>query len=100
MQKESVIVLTIKKQLESEGALVFKYHGSVFGVLGHSDLYGCLRGGKFFAIEVKPPDWRPRNKQEKNRHETQLAFLKRIKDNGGLAGVARDVNEAMKIIVP
>jgi hypothetical protein len=45
--------------------------------------------GAFTAIEVKTPKGKPT--------EEQLNFIQRVKDLGGLAGVARSVEDALTI---
>ena len=50
---------------------------------GTSDILGILPNGRFVAIEVKAPKQKPT--------EAQAAFLEKIKENGGLALVAYDI---------
>jgi hypothetical protein len=58
---------------------------------GFSDLFGFVHGtGRFIAIECKSPHGKPTSKQEH--------FLEFIKNNGGLAGIARSVEDAVRII--
>ncbi|HET9109100.1 MAG TPA: VRR-NUC domain-containing protein [Steroidobacteraceae bacterium] len=57
---------------------------------GVSDLIGWAEGGRFVAIEVKAS--RGRLTAE------QAAFLDLVRRSGGLAGVARNVEEARAII--
>ena len=57
---------------------------------GVSDLIGWTEGGRFVAIEVKAPRGRVTDEQK--------AFLDLVRRSGGLAGVARSVEEARKII--
>ena len=68
---------------------------------GFSDLFGQKKEvitpamvgqtfGRFFALEMK---------DERGRvSEKQAAFLQAIKANGGLAGVARSVNDALEVL--
>lgn len=57
---------------------------------GLSDILGMLKGGKMFAIEAKRAGQKPMPHQQQ--------FLDLIKDGGGLAGVARSIEDADKII--
>lgn len=56
------IVAAIKKRYP--GAQVRKRHGTVMGVAGDPDLYGCIRG-RHFEIEVKRPGEEPTKIQAK-----------------------------------
>ena len=57
---------------------------------GQSDLIGWTRDGRFAAIEVKVG----RNRAT----EAQAAFLAAVKAAGGVAGVARSIDDAMAIL--
>ena len=57
---------------------------------GVSDLIGWTEGGRFVAIEVKAGRRQPTDEQ--------AAFLDLVRRSGGLAGVARSVQEARAII--
>ena len=58
---------------------------------GFSDLFGFRKSdGKIFFIEVKTPKGRVRPVQEK--------FMEIVKRNGAIVGVARSVDDALKII--
>ena len=93
--KENVVIKKIKDELESRGVTVFKYHGTQYGVRGHSDLYGHFRikGTKSFMpfyLEVKVPG------KEPSKH--QYAFLERIKESGAIAIWADSVEMMLRII--
>ncbi len=61
------------------------------GVKGASDLIGIAWGGRFLSIEVK----RPSNKKPPTkRQEDWIAMVIKV---GGRAGVARSIEEAIKI---
>lgn len=61
-------------------------------VKGYSDLTGWRRSdGKFVAIEVKTSKGRP-SKEQKH-------FIEQVKQAGGLAGIARSVEQARNIIL-
>lgn len=57
---------------------------------GHADLYGFRPDGQVFYIEVKSETGRAR--------PDQINFLETMRKNGALAGIARSVEDAMKII--
>ncbi|MCB6852853.1 VRR-NUC domain-containing protein [Lactococcus lactis] len=57
---------------------------------GHADLYGFRPDGQVFYIEVKSETGRVR--------PDQINFLETMRKNGALAGIARSVEDAMKII--
>jgi len=87
MPKERDLIKQIKNWLESKGVLVWKFHGSVYGIKGFPDLFGILPGvygssqfnggGRFLAIEVKLPGKKPT--------VLQMTILKRISKHGGFA---------------
>ena len=59
---------------------------------GFSDLFGFrIPDGRAFFIEVKAPTGRVRPEQQN--------FIEQMRSNGALAGVARSVEEARKIIM-
>ncbi len=57
---------------------------------GVSDLIGWTEGGRFVAIEVKAPRGR--------LTDEQAAFIELVRRSGGLAGVARSVDDARAIL--
>ncbi len=57
-----------------------------FGVKGMADIIGIMPGGRFLAIEVKSRGGRPTVYQQ--------AWLEQVARAGGLAFVARSVQEA------
>ncbi len=57
---------------------------------GSSDLIGLTSQGIFFAIEVKTPKGRTSKEQD--------AFIKRIQEQGGIAGVARSPQDALDLL--
>ena len=56
---------------------------------GSSDVIGVALDGRFLAVEVKTAVGRVRPEQE--------AFIAAVRRSGGRAGVARSVDEALKI---
>ncbi|MCF7989012.1 MAG: hypothetical protein K9M02_01070 [Thiohalocapsa sp.] len=61
-----------------------------FAFPGCSDILGQLRSGHFLALEVKRPSTKPTPEQ--------AAFLERVRSNGGLACVARSVDDVERAI--
>ena len=57
---------------------------------GVSDIIGWTEGGRFVAIEVKASRGR--------LTDEQAAFIELVRRSGGLAGVARSVEEARAIL--
>ena len=114
MNQETKIQRAIMLALSEMGCLVFKNETSgawvgkkihqagqqvtlsdarmiKFGLaVGSSDLIGLTASGQFFAIEVKTPKGRATKEQ--------LNFITQIRSQGGLAGIARSVDEARAII--
>ena len=86
-KRESGLRSRIVKRLRERGWLAQVQHGSVFSGSGRSDILGCAVG-RFFAIEVKIPDLtsQPTPLQE--------AYLRSVLAAGGIAFVARSVEEA------
>lgn len=74
------------QQVTLTGARLIKFGLTV----GSSDLIGLTASGQFFAIEVK-------TKTGKASKE-QINFIQQIRANGGLAGIARSVEQAKGII--
>lgn len=58
--------------------------------VGSSDLIGLTSEGRFFAIEVKTKTGRA--------SKEQLLFIDAVRASGGIAGIARTEEEALKII--
>jgi len=56
---------------------------------GTSDIIGMLKGGKFFAIEVKTPD------RIKTLTTYQKNFIDKINENGGIAFMATSVDDVI-----
>jgi hypothetical protein len=61
-----------------------------FGQEGHSDIQGFMKDGRFMAIECKMPRERATNAQDK--------FLNDVLSSGGVAGIARSVEDAKAIL--
>jgi hypothetical protein len=61
-----------------------------FGFVGCSDIVGQMKDGRWLAIEVKGPHGRVT--------EEQRAFIEVVQRNGGCAGVARSIEQALEIV--
>ena len=66
----------------------------VFGLcVGSADIIGIRHSdGKFLAVEVKAPTGKTTKEQER--------FIFNVQRVGGIAGVARSVDEALRIVQP
>ncbi len=61
-----------------------------FGVKGCADIIGQMQDGRFLAIECKAREGRLTTEQ--------AAFLERVKRHGGVAGVARSIDDVDDIV--
>ena len=81
------------KQIHREGDQVTLTNARMmtFGLcVGSSDIIGITPSGKFLAIEVKTPKGRATKEQ--------LRFIEAVKSAGGIGGIARSVEDALKLI--
>jgi hypothetical protein len=62
-----------------------------FGFTGCADIIGQLKNGRFLAIEVKRPSGTATAAQE--------AFIARVRNNGGVAGVVRSVDDLEALLL-
>lgn len=102
MKKESNIMKSIMIALSDNGCVVFRNNiGSYktedgrfirFGVGGNggSDLIGWTRDGKFLAVETKSPTGKATAEQ--------INFIEKVNSSGGVAGIARSVEDALRLI--
>jgi len=60
------------------------------GIPGQSDINGMLRDGRFYCIETKITGKKPT--------KIQTEYMDLVRDNGGVAGWATSVQEAMDIL--
>lgn len=58
--------------------------------VGGADLIGVAPDGRFLAVEVKSQSGRP--------SKDQLNFIAAVQQAGGIAGVCRSVEEALKLL--
>lgn len=62
-----------------------------FGLcVGSSDIIGIAPDGRFLAIEVKTAKGRATKEQ--------LRFIEAVKNAGGIAGIARNVHDALQLV--
>lgn len=81
------------KQIHRQGGQVTLTNARMmtFGLcVGSADVIGIAPGGRFLAVEVKTPKGRPTKEQ--------LRFIDAVKNAGGIAGIARSVEEALELI--
>ena len=88
--KEKVVENKIKKWLKDKGYWSFKVHGSIFQPAGIPDILACING-KFVAIEVK-------RTKGGVISALQKAQIQKIKENGGIVGVASSMEEFLGIL--
>jgi hypothetical protein len=84
--KEADITREIRAYLKLRGIWHWKHHSGLGSMPGVADILGCFKG-KFLAIEVKTPGGKVTERQQ--------AFLDRVNYEGGLAFVARSVEEVI-----
>lgn len=80
----------IKRYLDKLGAYYLKVHGSAFQPAGTPDILACVNG-RFVAIEVKRANGGVVS-------ELQKAKLKHIKNSGGVAIVARSLDDVFTVL--
>ena len=100
MNKETVLMRKVMCALSEYGCFVLRTNAGTFydsrgnrvtiGFKGLSDLVGCTKNGRFFAVEIKLPGEKPREDQQK--------FIDAMKRTGAIAGCAHSVEEALKIV--
>lgn len=99
---EADIQRSIMLALSAAGCVIWRNNSGVlknpagipikFGIgnPGGSDLIGIAPGGRFIAIEVKTPKGRATPEQ--------IRFIEAVKKHGGIAGIARSVEDAISLI--
>lgn len=88
--KEKTTQDKIRKWLTENQCLVFKYHGTAYGVKGHSDLYGVLPSGRAFFLEIKSPGKEPA--------PWQLNFLAIADSFGAVTGWCDSLEDAKRVM--
>mgnify|MGYP002377673177 CR=1 FL=1 len=100
MKSESNIQNAILVALSEAGCLVWRQNTGAYKdktgrviryglCVGSSDIIGIAPSGQFLAVEVKTKTGRIRPEQ--------LTFIAAVQKAGGRAGVARSVEDALKI---
>lgn len=79
--KESKYSEKVTKYLNSIGAIVDNNTASMYARVGRSDLT-VLYKGKYLALELKTGNYQPT--------KLQIAYLQKIRDNGGIGLLLRD----------
>lgn len=103
MKEETVLQNKIIVELCKKGCKVHRTNSGLFytpngekiriGFPGQSDLQGHRnKDGKCFYIEIKTPTGKVKQEQEK--------FLQAMRDSNALSGVARSVEDAVRIVFP
>lgn len=101
MATESLIQNKIRVELSKAGYMVFRINVGKIRMAdgrwfetgapkGFCDLFGFRPDGQIFFIEVKNEKGRLRDDQKK--------FMEAMKKRGALVGVARSVEDAMRIV--
>ena len=86
--KEKDITHQIRNVLKTFGIFHYKNHGGLGSAPGLPDITGVLKDGRGFWIEVKTDKGRLSPHQER--------FIQNINDAGGLAFVARSVDDVIE----
>lgn len=87
---EKTIVAAILRALRARGVWAVKIHGGPYQAAGIPDIIAVApETGRFLGIEVKRPGGR--------LTELQGATLRRIKEAGGVVGVAYSVEDALTL---
>lgn len=100
MNKETVLMRQIMVALSDLGCFVLRTNSGVYydsqgnririGFKGLSDLVGYNQDGQFFALEIKTPAGKA--------SKEQLAFIEKCYRSGAIAGFARSVDDAVRIV--
>lgn len=86
---ERDLVKATQKAIEAVGGWVFKTHGHLGQRRGIPDVLACV-GGRFIGIECKGPRGRLTAEQARE--------IARIRAAGGIAGVARSMEDVMQLL--
>lgn len=85
---ETLLTNSIRSMLKTFGIFHYKNHGGLGSVPGLPDITGCLKDGRGFWIEVKTVNGRISPHQER--------FIQNIKESGGIAFVARSLDDVIE----
>ena len=84
---EHALTLGIRQLLKYHRVWHFKHWGGPMGEKGVSDIIGC-KDGRFLAIEIKTEKGRVTPHQQR--------FLDRVNEAGGVAFVARSIEDVVE----
>ncbi|WP_142433418.1 VRR-NUC domain-containing protein [Enterococcus mundtii] len=87
---EKKVENSIKRYLDKLGAYYLKVHGSMYQPAGTPDILACING-HFIGIEVKRPNGGKVSALQKSK-------LNRIESSGGVAIVARSVEDVSAML--
>jgi hypothetical protein len=98
---ESQILQAVMRVVKMHSAVAFAWRANTggtkfgnqhvrFGFPGQSDILGCLKGGRFLALEVKRPG--------AQTTPEQTAFLEAVRRAGGVGAVVRSAEETLQIL--
>ena len=84
---EGQLTFAVKQLLKAAGIFHWKNWGGPMGYPGIADILGCYKG-RMIAIELKAPKGQATPDQER--------FIKNVNDNGGIAFVAKSLDEVIE----
>jgi hypothetical protein len=85
---EKEITYSIRSLLKQFGIFHYKNHGGLGSAPGLPDITGCLKDGRGFWIEVKTEHGKLSPHQDR--------FIANINDAGGIAFVARSMDDVIE----
>ncbi len=98
-QSEAQIKAAIRDMLTKLGIFHYNAWQGMMSKPGVSDLIGCLKPkGIMFAIETKRETWKPPGPSDGKafkHYMNQVAFLKGVKEAGGIGFFAQSVDQAI-----
>lgn len=65
---------------------------------GGSDLLGYTRDGRFLALEIKVPNWKPSGQKENERYDRQLDFIQAVVQAGGIGGIVHGYEDVKALL--
>jgi hypothetical protein len=85
---EGQLTFAVRQLLNAAGICHYKAWQGIGSAPGVSDIIGCLKGGRFFALELKAP--------KGVVSQAQQIFLDRVHQAGGIALVIRTLDEVIE----
>ena len=83
---EGQLTASVRSLLRAAGIFHYKHWGGPMGYPGVADIIGCYKG-RMIAIELKSPTGKPTPEQER--------FIQNVNEAGGIAFVARSIDEVI-----